>query len=86
MKKGATVLGSVIGSETECKTFEEIQLEELQNEKNSTRPRKHHQKKVYSCYTKRVQEKLSFLAKTTIIPCKTCRPARRYCRKFLFQI
>ena len=33
MKKGATVLGSVIGSETECKTFEEIQLEELQNEK-----------------------------------------------------
>ena len=28
MKKGARVLGSVIGSETECKTFLETQLEE----------------------------------------------------------
>ena len=65
MKKGARVLGSVIGSEAECKTFLETQLEELNKiltklgKITKTSPQN-----VYSCYTKGVHEKLSFLATT----------------------
>ena len=45
MKKRARVLGSVIRSETECKTFLETQLEEHNKIlKNLARSQKHHHK------------------------------------------
>ena len=59
MKKGARVLGSVIGSETECKTFSETQLEEHDKIlKKLDKMAKTSPQNVYSCYTKGVQEKL----------------------------
>ena len=69
MKKGGTLFGSVIGSETDCKTFLDNQFEEHSKilEKNS-KIAKTSPKNVYSCYTNGMQEKLSFLAK--IIPRK----------------
>ena len=66
MKKGTRVLGSVIGSETECKTFLETQLEEHNKIlKKLGKIAKTSPQNVYSCYTKKVPEKLSFLARTT---------------------
>ena len=65
MKKGARVLGSVKGSETECKTFLETQLEEHNKIlKKLDKIAKTSPQNVYSSYTKGVQEKLSFLART----------------------
>ena len=65
MEKGARVLYSVLGSETECKTFLETQLEEHKKIlKKLGKIAKTSPQKVYSCYTKGVQEKLSFLART----------------------
>ena len=66
IKAGARVLGSVIGTESECK----ISLEFQQNEqikvlKKLTKIAKTSHQNVYACYTKGVQEKLSFLARTT---------------------
>ena len=64
MEKGARVLYSVLGSETECKTFLETQLEEHKKIlKKLGKIAKTSPQKV--CYTKGVQEKLSFLARTT---------------------
>ena len=66
IKKGTRVLGSVIGSETECKTFLETQLEEHNKIlKKLGKIAKTSPQNVYSCYTKKVQGKLSFLARTT---------------------
>ena len=60
------MLGSVIGTESECKKFLEFQ----QNEQNKilkklTKIAKTFPQNAYACYTKGVQEKLSFLARTT---------------------
>ena len=64
-KKVARVLGSVIGSETECKTFLETQLEEHNKIlKKLCKIAKTSPQNVQSSYTKGVQEKLSFLART----------------------
>ena len=65
MTNEARKLGSVIGSETECKIFLETQLEEHNKKlKKLGQIAKTSPKKGYSCYTKRVQEKLSVLART----------------------
>ena len=66
MKKSARVLGSVIGSETECKTFLETQLEKHKKIlKKLDKMAKTSPQNVYSCYTNGVQEKLSFLVRNT---------------------
>ena len=66
MKKGARVLGSVKGSETERKTFFETQLEEHNKLlKKLDKIAKTSPQNVYSSCTKGVQEILSFLARTT---------------------
>ena len=59
------MLGSVIGTESECKKF----LEYQQNEQiiiliKLTKIAKTSPQNVYDCYTKGVQEKLSFLTRT----------------------
>ena len=65
-KKGARVLESVKGSEYECKTFLETQLEEHKKIlKKLGKIAKTSPQNVYSCYNKGIQEQLSFLAKTT---------------------
>ena len=66
MKKGARVLGSVIGSETECKIFLKTQLEEHNKILKKLGKIAKKSQNVYSCYTKGVQEKLSSLARTTL--------------------
>ena len=66
MKKGVRVLDSVIEFETECETFLETQSEELNKiPKKLGKIAKPSPQNVYSCYTKGLQEKLSFLAGTT---------------------
>ena len=66
MKKGARLLDSVIGSETDSKTLLETQLKEFNKIlKKLGKIAKTSPQNVYSCYTKEVQEKLSFLARTT---------------------
>ena len=66
MKKGARVLGSAIGSETKCKTFLETQLEDYNKIlKKICKIAKTSTQNVCSSYTKGVQEKLSFLTRTT---------------------
>ena len=78
----ARVLDFVIESETECKIFLETQLEgDKKRLKKLGKIAKTSPQKVYSCYTKGVQEKLTFLARTT--PNTT---ERRYCMKNSFQI
>ena len=87
MKKEAKVFGSVIGSETKCNTFLETQLEEHNKIlKKLGSIAKTSPQIVYSCYTKEQQVKFLFSIRTTLIPQKTCRPERRYCRKISFQI
>ena len=86
-KKEARVLGFVMGSETECKTFLETQLEEINKIlKKHGKIAKTSPKNVYSCYNKVIQEKLSFYLELYTTPQKICRPARRCCRKISFQI
>ena len=66
IKAGARVLGSVIGTEFECKKFLEFQQnEQIKVLKKLTKITKNSPQNVYACYTKGVQEKLSFLARTT---------------------
>ena len=66
IKAGARVLGSVIETESECKSILEFQQnEQIKNLKKLTKVAKTSPQNVYACYTKRVQEKLSFLARTT---------------------
>ena len=66
IKAGARVLGSVIGTESECKKFLEIQQnEQIKILKKLTKVAKTSPQNVYACNTKGVQEKLSFLARTT---------------------
>ena len=66
IKAGARVLGSVIGTESECKKFLEFQQnEQIKILKKLTKIAKTSPQNVYACYTKGVQEKLSFLARTT---------------------
>ena len=66
MKVGARVLGSVIGTESEGKKFHEFQQnEQIKVLKKLTKIAKTSPQNVYACYTKGVQEKLSFLARTT---------------------
>ena len=79
MKKRARVLGSVIRSETECKTFVKTQLEEHNKIlKNLARSQKHHPpQNVCSCYTKGVQKSYRFYLELSPIPQKTSKPARR---------
>ena len=68
IKAGARVLGSVIGTESECKKFLEFQQnEQTKNLKKLTKITKTSPQNVYACYTEGVQEKLSFLARTTPI-------------------
>ena len=87
MKKRARVLGSVIGSGTKCKTFLETQLEEHDKiMKKLCMIAKTSIQKLYSCYTKGVQENYRFELELRPIPQKICMPARRYCRKISFQI
>ena len=60
------MLGSVIGTESECKKFLEFQQnEQIKIMKKSTKIAKTSPQNVYACYTKGVQEKLSFLTRTT---------------------
>ena len=61
IKKVARVLGFVIGSDTECETFLETQLEEH----NKTLKKLGFEENVNSCYIKVAQEKLSILARST---------------------
>ena len=66
IKAGARVLGSVIGTESECKKFLEFQQnEQIKILKKLTKIAETSPQNVYACYTKGVQEKLSFLARTT---------------------
>ena len=66
IKAGARVLGSVIGTESECKKFLEFQQnEQIKILKKLTKIAKTSPQNVYACYTKGVQEKLSFPARTT---------------------
>ena len=66
IKAGARVLGSVIGTESECKKFLEFQQnEQIKILKKLTKIAKTSPQNVYACYTKGVQKKLSFLASTT---------------------
>ena len=66
IKAGARVLGSVIGTESECKKFLEFQQnEQIKILKKLTKIAKTSPQNVYACYSKGVQEKLSFLARTT---------------------
>ena len=66
IKAGARVLGSVIGTESECRTFLEFQQnEQIKVLKKLTKIAKTSPQNIYACYTKGVQEKLSFLARTT---------------------
>ena len=66
IKAGARVLGSVIGTESECKKFLEFQQnEQIKILKKLTKIAKTSPQNVYACYTKGVQEKLSFLSRTT---------------------
>ena len=61
IKAGARVLGSVIGTESECKK----QNKQIKILKKLTKIAKTSPQNVNGCYTKGVQEKLSFLARTT---------------------
>ena len=66
IKAEARVLGSVIGTESECKKFLELkQNEQIKILKKLTKIAKTSPQNVYDCYTKGVQEKLSFIARTT---------------------
>ena len=66
IKAGARVLGSFIGTEPECKNFLEFQQnEQIKILKKLTKIAKNSPQNVHACYTKGVQEKLSFLATTT---------------------
>ena len=66
IKAGARVLGSVIGTESECKKILEFQQnEQTKILKKLTKIAKTSPQNVYACYTKGVQEKFSFLARTT---------------------
>ena len=66
IKAGARVLGSVIGTESECKKFLEFQQnEQIKILKKLMKIAKTSPQKVYACYTKGVQEKLSFFNRTT---------------------
>ena len=66
IKTGARVVGSVIGTESECKKFPEFQQsEKIKILKKLTKTAKTSPQNVYACYTKGFQEKLSFLARTT---------------------
>ena len=70
-----------------CKIFLNTQLEEHNKIlKKLGKIAKTSPQNVYSCCTKGVQEKFSFLVITTPIPQKTGRPARKYCREISFQI
>ena len=65
-KAGAQVLGLVIGTASECKKFLKFQQnEQIKILKKLTKIAKTSPQKVYACYTKGVQEKFSFLARTT---------------------
>ena len=89
MKKEARVIGSVIGSETECENFIETQLEKHNKllKKNLTRLQKNIAAKRVLMLRQRVQKKNYRLKlKLTSIPQKICRPARRYCRKISFHV
>ena len=60
------MLGSVIGTESECKKFLEFQKnEQIKILKKITKIAKTSPQNVYACYTKGISEKLSFLARTT---------------------
>ena len=60
------MLGSVIGTEFECKKLLEFQQnEQIKILKKLTKIAKTSPQNVYACYTKGVQEKLSFLTRTT---------------------
>ena len=66
MKAGAGALGSVIGTKSRCKKFLEFQqIEQIKILKKLTKIAKNSPQNVYACYTEGVQEKLSFLARTT---------------------
>ena len=63
---GSRVLGSVIGSEEDCKQYLEKKTKEFEDLCNKlTNLAKHSPQNVYSCFTKGVQDKLSFLYRTT---------------------
>ena len=65
IKAGARVLDSVIGTESECEKLLEFQQnEQIKILKNLMKIAKTYPQNVYACYTKGVQEKLSFLAGT----------------------
>ena len=71
--KGSRTLGSVKGSESECKTFLETQLEKHNKIlKKLDKIAKTSPQNVYSSFTKGVQEKLSFLARTTAENTQAC--------------
>ena len=64
--KAVRVLDSVIGIESECIKFLEFQQnEQIKILKILTKIVKTSPQNVYACYTKGVQKKLSFLARTT---------------------
>ena len=66
IKTGARVLGSVIGTVCECKKFLEFQQNErIKILKKLMKIAKTSPQNVYACYTKRFQEKLSFLTRRT---------------------
>ena len=66
IKAGSRVLGSVLGTESECKNFLEFQQsEQIKILKKLTKIAKTSPQNVHACYTKGIQEKLSFLARTT---------------------
>ena len=66
IKAGARVLGSVIGTESECKKLLEFQQnEQIKILKKLTKIAKTSPQNVHACYTKGVQEYLSFLNRTT---------------------
>ena len=66
IKAGARVLGSVIGTESECKKLLSFQQnEEIKIVKKLTKIAKTSPQNVYACYTKGAQEKFSFLARRT---------------------
>ena len=60
------MLGSVIETESELKKFLEFQQnEQIKILKKLTKVVKISPQNIYACYTKGVQEKLSFLTRTT---------------------
>ena len=64
-KAGAQVLGLVTGTASECKKFLKLQQnEQIKILKKLTKIAKTSPQNVYACYTKGVQEKFSFLART----------------------